>query len=92
MGLMMKNKKIKYQDVGEFIRGERDDIVEKEFQTTGVRPLFGRSYINADCPFCKFRNRVYLWSFAGSGKRCEFCGAVFAHGNKAYQYKSEVGK
>jgi hypothetical protein len=32
---------------------------------------FGRSRGFVQCPFCGLRNRVYLWSFAGGGKRCE---------------------
>jgi hypothetical protein len=27
------------------------------------------------CPFCKEEFEVYIWSFAGSGKRCS-CGAL----------------
>ena len=27
------------------------------------------------CPFCEEELEVYIWSFAGSGKRCS-CGAL----------------
>lgn len=30
-----------------------------------------------DCPWCGDEIKTYLWSFAGSGKRCD-CGAIFS--------------
>ena len=44
----------------------------------------GRSRINTMCPFCKKGMSIYLWSLAGSGKRCK-CGALF--GPRGYAYK-----
>ena len=41
--------------------------------TSGAR-LMGRSYIYILCPFCGTRVRAYIWSLAGSGKKC-LCGA-----------------
>lgn len=35
----------------------------------------GRSTMIVKCPFCKEEFEVYIWSFAGSGKRCS-CGAL----------------
>ena len=35
----------------------------------------GRSTVIITCPFCDVRTEAYLWSLAGSGKRCD-CGAV----------------
>lgn len=35
----------------------------------------GRSTVTVTCPFCGTDTQAYLWSLAGSGKRCE-CGAV----------------
>lgn len=45
---------------------------------TGLRELsrsVGRILVEIVCPFCGDSVRAYLWSLAGSGKRCE-CGAV----------------
>lgn len=49
-----------------------------DYQVAEKRPVFiepglheiGRSQGKVECPFCGKRNTVYLWSFAGSGKRC----------------------
>jgi hypothetical protein len=35
----------------------------------------GRSRVGIRCPFCDVVTEAYVWSLAGSGKRCE-CGAV----------------
>lgn len=36
----------------------------------------------AACPFCGARAKLFLWSLAGSGKRCA-CGAMFWAGGRA---------
>ena len=36
--------------------------------------LMGRSYIYITCPFCGQEVKAYIWSLAGSGKKCP-CGA-----------------
>lgn len=44
---------------------------------SGVKPgrsAMGRSTGWVECPFCKADIEIYLWSFAGCGKRCK-CGA-----------------
>lgn len=33
------------------------------------------SYIYITCPFCGAETRAYIWSLAGSGKKC-ICGAM----------------
>jgi len=35
----------------------------------------GRTRAAIACPFCGCTTEAYVWSLAGSGKRCE-CGAV----------------
>ena len=35
----------------------------------------GRTLAAIECPFCGCTVQAYVWSLAGSGKRCE-CGAV----------------
>lgn len=55
----------------------------KEFRPTielGVRSSrHGRSTMMVKCPFCEEELEVYIWSFAGSGKRCS-CGALLTNG------------
>lgn len=35
----------------------------------------GKSTMMVKCPFCERKIEVYIWSFAGSGRRCS-CGAL----------------
>lgn len=35
----------------------------------------GRSRILIECPYCQKRVWGFLWSLAGSGKKCPGCGA-----------------
>lgn len=42
------------------------------------RSEMGRSYDYITCPFCQVEVKVYLWSLAGSGKKCP-CGAKHSH-------------
>ncbi len=37
--------------------------------------VMGKTKVSLTCPFCDDYVEAYLWSLAGSGKRCE-CGAV----------------
>lgn len=39
--------------------------------------LHGRSRVHADCPFCGEPAVIFLWSFAGHGKKKCPCGAAF---------------
>lgn len=43
---------------------------------TDEKARVGRSTVAISCQFCNHLQRVYRWSFAGSGKRCEICGAL----------------
>ena len=36
----------------------------------------GRSRIFVECPFCHGELTIYLWSFAGHGKKRCVCGAI----------------
>lgn len=40
---------------------------------------FGRSTAEVLCPFCDFIQKIYIWSFAGCGKRCDNCGVHLGH-------------
>lgn len=37
----------------------------------------GKTSVMADCPFCGVRSIIFVWSFAGSGKKACPCGAMF---------------
>ena len=54
---------------------EKRDI---EYFRRGVSE-HGRSTGYIRCPFCGCEVMVYLWSFAGCGKRCG-CGVLLVHG------------
>jgi hypothetical protein len=49
----------------------------------------GKSYIYIKCPFCNTKTRAYVWSLAGSGKRCDGCDAQFASFGMAYRIHEE---
>ena len=48
----------------------------RKFVVVRERSEFGRSSIVIECPFCGAWVTAYLWSLAGSGKRC-VCGVKF---------------
>lgn len=37
---------------------------------------FGKTTCNIKCPFCETITTAYVWSLAGSGKKCSGCGAM----------------
>ena len=49
---------------------------EREHVKHSARSEFGKSSVVIDCPFCGESVRAYVWSLAGSGKRCPGCGAI----------------
>lgn len=64
----------------------------KEFRPTinlGVgSSRHGRSTMMVKCPFCEEEFEVYIWSFAGSGKRCS-CGALLMNGHCVKEVNDE---
>lgn len=48
-------------------------------KTLSVSRAHARTTALIQCPFCLRSVRAYVWSLAGSGKRCE-CGALL-HGD-----------
>ena len=50
---------------------------QRPWVSLGYHPLFGRSSIRIQCPFCYTVTRAYIWSLAGSDKRCDGCNALF---------------
>ena len=58
---------------------------EAETKALSMRPgvsEFGRSTVFVTCPFCGRKTEAYVWSLAGSGKRCpnENCRAHLCYG------------
>lgn len=51
----------------------------------------GRSRALVCCPFCFHKFEIFVWSLAGSGKRCPNCRAFFGL-NYAYRDQVEVKK
>lgn len=55
------------------------NVEVREYTVTNDRSTFGRSTIDIRCPFCQSITTAFVWSLAGSGKRCEnrSCRALF---------------
>lgn len=51
----------------------------------------GRSKGYVYCPCCKQGNDIFIWSFIGSGKRCENCKVLITYGG-AFVTKEEINK
>lgn len=60
------------------IVAEKNKII-KENYAFGFVSEHGRSRCKIKCPFCSDIITVYLWSLAGSGKKCS-CGAIHTGG------------
>lgn len=91
----MIKTKVTWEDISKFNRGatkeDRELLIKREWKPSPYISMpNGRSYFLAECPFCKYEQQIYTWSFAGSGKRCEVCGAMFSWFREAYQFKEFV--
>lgn len=53
----------------------------RDYRVLDRRSEMGRSRVFIECPFCKGRFWAYVWSLAGSGKKCPHCEAF--HGSMA---------
>lgn len=49
---------------------------KREYACSEKNPDWGRTTMSIECPFCGEWFEVYMWSFAGSGKRCPGCKAM----------------
>lgn len=63
---------------------DKGKVRREPLRVWGRVDRFGQSTQRVDCPFCKTTMTVYVWSFAGKGKRCP-CGALL---NAAGGFKS----
>jgi hypothetical protein len=59
----------------------------KEFTIDGPYPQHGATYSYITCPFCRIRTMAFHWSLAGSGKKCNGCGAMHTSTGKTYPLK-----
>ena len=65
---------------------EGDQLIRNELIVRQVEEALkynsehGRSTAVIRCPFCQRKITVYIWSLAGSGKRCD-CGALLCNRN-----------
>ena len=53
---------------------------------------FGRTRALIQCPLCGTKVWAYIWSLAGSGKRCPGCGAVHTWEHGTVERKDKKGK
>lgn len=49
------------------------------------RSAMGRSTVIITCPWCQADTEAYVWSLAGSGKRCVKCGALHTYRGISYR-------
>lgn len=50
---------------------------------------FGRSTVDIKCPYCSAITTAFVWSLAGSGKKCK-CGAL--HNNYGLTHEPKLNK
>lgn len=56
-----------------------DDYLADTVLCRGGNSEPGRSTKYLACGFCEAEHKVYIWSLAGSGKRCDNCGALMCN-------------
>jgi hypothetical protein len=54
---------------------------------TSTYSEFGRSYVFIMCPYCGEETKAFVWSLAGSGKKCP-CGAL--HVNSGVTIRARI--
>ncbi len=77
------SKKLSWEEV----HRDKDNIEIKRYEAYARLPRA----ILIRCPFCNAKVTAYMWSLAGTGKRCD-CGALFSRWGNVYKRKSEVSK
>lgn len=77
---------INWSIVGQFLRGERDDVVKLNVVSFGYVPEHGKSLYRLKCPFCKNTVKAYVWSLSAVGKKCE-CGSLFDKNGNCFKLK-----
>jgi len=64
----------------------------RKYIVIGESHNHGNSSIDIECPFCKTKTTAYIWSLAGSGKKCIGCGSkhTWIHGTLPLFKKQEL--
>jgi len=75
------NLRTTWNDVG--VEGKTE---HRDYECWGHDSRMGRTSYRVTCPFCERTMRVYPWSLAGTGKRCD-CGAIFGSRGLCYRLK-----
>lgn len=52
---------------------------------------FGRTTCTIECPFCGWQTEAFVWSLAGSGKRCSNPKCRAVHGSFGKTRKAKPG-
>ena len=55
---------------------EYDQDKARRHKSSAPVSRFGRTSIRIYCPFCNTAVTAYVWSLAGSGKKCPGCNAI----------------
>ena len=64
-------------------------IQERKYTYRPGASEMGRSYIYIRCPFCEAETKAYIWSLAGSGKKCQNCNAIHRWHRNVSQIKGK---
>lgn len=59
---------------------------QRPYTREGNYSQMGKSYTYITCPFCNDTVKAYIWSLAGSGKKCT-CGVL--HGSYGWSMKKK---
>lgn len=60
-------------------KGNESWLVNKNFRSWRTTSEHGRSKGVIVCPCCGSHTSIYLWSFAGGGKKCNSCGVLIGY-------------
>jgi hypothetical protein len=67
------------------------DVVDRRTHATFARyERPGRTSVVIQCPFCGVTVVAYVWSLAGSGKRCPGCGALHTSGGQTLRRQGDT--
>src|SRR4030095_4133943 len=66
------------ENIKQFTNSKGETIESRTYFSDHYRSAFGKSSIVITCPFCGDKVKAYLWSLAGTGKKC-VCGAIHNH-------------
>ena len=59
-------------------RIQNNQYVSDTIYVSGGKNDHGGSTVYVRCGFCETEHEVYIWSFAGCGRRCQSCAALMS--------------